>query len=70
MLHDCLNHEKERENICAKCLFELLLSDFLNGLLRMLFRGIVNKNIQPAELLYRLRDSFLAEFFLADIAFD
>jgi hypothetical protein len=36
----------------------------------MLFGDIVDKNIHLAELLYRLRDSFSARFFLADIAFN
>src|SRR5882724_11262557 len=70
MLHGCLHHEKERENICPKCSLELLFGNSSNRILRVLFGGIVDKNIQLAELFYRLRDSFSAKSFLTDVAFN
>src|SRR5436190_23733464 len=70
MRYGCLHHEKERENVCPKCPLELLFGNFFDRILRVLFGCIVDKNMQFSELFYRLRNSFLTEFFLADIAFD
>ena len=70
MLHRCFHNEKERENICPKCPLELLFSNFFNRILRVLFGRVVYNDIESAKFLYRLRDSFLAKFFLAHIAFN
>ena len=70
MFHGCLRHEKERENVCPECSFELLLGDFLNGVLRVLFGRVVYKDVQLAELLYCLGDRLSAKLLNADVAFD
>jgi hypothetical protein len=67
MFHGCFCHEEERKDVCPKCLFELLLSDFFDGILWMLFGGIVDENIL-AELLCCLGDSFSTKLFLTDVA--
>src|SRR6267142_926833 len=70
MLHGCLHHEKERENVCPKCPFELLFGNSFNRILRVLFGRIVYKDVQPAERLYSLSDSFSTKLFLADVTFN
>jgi hypothetical protein len=70
MLHGCLHHEEERKNVCPKCPFELLFGNCFNRILRLLFGRVVYDEIDSAKFLYRLRNSFPAKFFLADIAFN
>jgi hypothetical protein len=68
MLRGRFCHEEERKDVCSKGLFELLLSNFLDGVLRMLFGSVVDENIQFAELLCCLGDSLSTKLFLTDVA--
>ena len=42
--------------------------DLADVLLRMLFGGVVDQDVQTAQLLHRLRDHFLADALVADVA--
>src|SRR4029453_362345 len=68
VFHGSLGHEEKRENIRPKRLLELARSNFLNRILQMLLRCIVDQDVDPAEPLLSLCDDLLTKFLIADIA--
>src|SRR5436853_308473 len=54
MLHGCLHHEKERENVCPKCPLKLLFGNSFNRILWMLFGRVVYNDVDSAKFLYGL----------------
>ena len=68
MLHGGPGQEKHRENVCPKCSFELLLRDFLDRFLRMLFGRVVDYDVDLAELIESFIYDFVAKLRVANIA--
>src|SRR5215216_3580512 len=67
MLHGSLRHEEKRENIRPKRSLELARSNFLDGILEMLLRCVIDQNVDSAQPLLSLRDCLPAKFLVADI---
>src|SRR5205814_608060 len=63
-----LGHENVAEDIGLECAGELFLIDGAEVLLRMLFGGIVYKNVEATESVDCLGDGIFAEALPADIA--
>jgi hypothetical protein len=63
-----LHEVKVREDVGSKRLFELPACDVANVILWMLFRGIVDKDVETAKSLNCAYDHLFADFFVADVA--
>src|SRR5436190_2964753 len=68
MLERVFSAEEVREDIRAKCAFDLLLGDVLELFQCVLFGGVIHENVPTAELLHRVGDKLPANFFLTDVA--
>src|SRR5205085_3126180 len=70
MRHDRFRQKKHGENVRPKCPFELALADLRDAFLRMLLRGIVYQDIDPAQFPLRSRHGRATKIFFPDIAGD
>ena len=63
-----LGHEEHPEDVGLERALQLLLGDVADVLVGMLLAGIVDEDVEPAELVDRPPDRVLAEFLVAEIA--
>src|SRR4029434_4221125 len=56
------------KNVRPKRSLELVCRNFLNRLLQMLLRCVIDQDVDPAESLLSLCDDLLTKFLIADIA--
>src|ERR1700687_772699 len=70
VLERCFCHVEEREHVGAEGPLELVGTDIFDVFLGMLFRGVVNQNIEAPEFLDGLLDSLFTKSLVADISCD
>ena len=63
-----LRQIEHREDVGLEGALQLLFADVADVLVPMLLAGIVDEDVEAAELLDRLRDGPLAEALVAEIA--
>src|SRR5437588_12069629 len=65
-----LREEEHREDVRPESALELLRADVFDALLRMLLGGVVDEDVEFAELVRHLVDDFVAMLLVPDVAGD
>jgi hypothetical protein len=63
-----LDHEEHRVDVGLEGALKLLLADVEDVLVGVLLAGVVDEDVEPAELVHRLGDDRVAMGFLAKVA--